>query len=144
MYLQDLTPHPYEREYMLFKTLSVGWLAKDKSYRICSTCEDFRERLFLYCLYPVLRTRGFHECEFCASPSSETRLVRRDKREIWLGSAEIRVMYEDAVYAAPDLIYHYVTEHMYCPPDEFIEAVLRGPLPDSPAYKPIAEFFSGM
>ena len=28
------------------------------------------------------------------------------------------------VYAAPTLIWHYVTEHGYRPPDEFIDAVL--------------------
>jgi len=39
------------------------------------------------------------------------------------------------VYAAPDLIYHYVVEHHYCPPDEFIQAVLEGPLPGSLEYE---------
>ncbi len=56
--------------------------------------------------------------------------------ELVLGSAEIRVFGSNGVtYAAPDMIYHYVAEHEYKPPDEFIEAVLYGPLPDTVEYK---------
>jgi len=47
-----------------------------------------------------------------------------------LGSAEIRVVGQDGtVYAAPDLIYHYVVVHDYRPPEEFIQAVMETPLP---------------
>ncbi len=35
---------------------------------------------------------------------------------------------------APTLIYHYVVDHQYCPPEEFIEAVLTGPVPGSPQH----------
>jgi hypothetical protein len=42
-----------------------------------------------------------------------------------LGSAEIRVPGSGGrIYAAPDLIYHYVEAHGYRPPDEFVEAVM--------------------
>lgn len=45
---------------------------------------------------------------------------------MWLGSAEIRVKAKDGrIYAAPNLIYHYVAEHDYDPPKEFIEALLQ-------------------
>ena len=45
-----------------------------------------------------------------------------------LGSAEIRVLGGGGkVYAAPNLIYHYVAKHKYRPPEEFIEAVMRVP-----------------
>ena len=40
------------------------------------------------------------------------------------GSAEIRVRGANRVYAAPELVYHYVVAHQYKPPREFIEAVL--------------------
>lgn len=51
-----------------------------------------------------------------------------------VGSAEIRVFYQGKTYAAPNLLYHYVVEHHYQPPSEFIEAVLHGDLPGSRAY----------
>jgi hypothetical protein len=42
---------------------------------------------------------------------------------IMLGDAEIHV--QDAkgrTFIAPDLLYHYILAHGYCPPREFIEA----------------------
>ena len=48
-------------------------------------------------------------------------------REIYLGHAEVWVPSPDQrlTYAAPDLIWHYVTAHGYLPPKEFQEAVLQ-------------------
>jgi len=44
--------------------------------------------------------------------------------EVALGDAEIRVLgRNDRVFAAPNLIYHYVTAHGYRPPDEFLGAL---------------------
>jgi hypothetical protein len=52
-----------------------------------------------------------------------------------LGSAEIRVISNTGViYAAPNLIYHYVHAHSYAPPAGFVEAVLAGPCPPDQAY----------
>ena len=46
------------------------------------------------------------------------------EQEIFLGSAEIRVEIGGHWLAAPDLVYHYVTDHAYLPPIEFIDAVI--------------------
>jgi hypothetical protein len=44
-----------------------------------------------------------------------------------LGDAEIRVVGKDGTWLiAPTLVLHYVTEHAYRPPAEFIDAVSRG------------------
>ena len=40
----------------------------------------------------------------------------------------------NAIYAAPNLIYHYASVHKYKPPGEFIEAVKGGPRPFSKEY----------
>ncbi|WP_405683310.1 hypothetical protein [Streptomyces sp. NBC_00057] len=46
--------------------------------------------------------------------------------EVWLGSAEIRVRGADGTLCtAPNLVIHYITEHQYCPPEEFCRAVAR-------------------
>jgi|YNPNPStandDraft_1061719.scaffolds.fasta_scaffold37064_2 hypothetical protein len=133
-YIADLSPIPYEREFQVWGTLSIGWLSRHVPYPKGSTLANFQDRLFVFCLNPVLRTRGFHTCEFCSSPAPFLTYVKHRDREIGLGAAEIRVIYRNRVYAAPDLIYHYVVEHQYCPPEEFIEAVLQGPLPGSTEY----------
>jgi hypothetical protein len=52
-----------------------------------------------------------------------------------LGSAEIRVFSnEGRIYAAPNLLFHYVCEHHYRPPKEFVQALRTGPRPPSQAY----------
>jgi hypothetical protein len=38
------------------------------------------------------------------------------------------------LYVAPEMILHYVTDHRYLPPAEFVEAVTTCPLPGTPAY----------
>ncbi len=135
MYFPDLSPYPITKEYQTLGTLCVGWLTKEVPYPRCLTSEEFQARLFAFCLRPVFQMRGFHRCEFCSPPPSFMICVKRGNQEVWLGSAEMRVFYQNRVYAAPNLIYHYVTEHQYCPPEEFIEAVLKGPLPGSPEYE---------
>jgi len=51
------------------------------------------------------------------------------------GFSEIRVFGKKGkVYAAPNLIFHYIMEHDYTPPKEFIEAVCYGASPNSVEY----------
>ena len=83
--------------------------------------------------------RGFHLCELCHGSPPDAALHWRGGEKILLGSAEIRVFgLNGVVYAAPNMIYHYVLTHRYCPPLEFIRAVLEGPLPDSLEYAALA------
>jgi hypothetical protein len=43
-----------------------------------------------------------------------------------MGNGEIRVLGADGVtFVAPVLILHYVTEHHYLPPPQFVDAVLH-------------------
>jgi hypothetical protein len=69
------------------------------------------------------QTRGYHECDFCRTDARET--IPFQGSTIYLGSAEVWVPSADGalVYAAPNLIYHYISKHGYCPPLDFIEAV---------------------
>jgi len=61
--------------------------------------------------------------------------VTRHRRKEQLGTSEIRIFGEnDIVYAAPDLIFHYVTAHHYKMPDEVIHALRHGPCPPESEY----------
>jgi hypothetical protein len=43
-----------------------------------------------------------------------------------LGSGEFRITSSNgATFVAPDLIVHYIADHAYLPPQEFLEAVLE-------------------
>jgi len=69
-------------------------------------------------------------------PADEVPTIRRGQETLEVGFAEIRVFGRNGkIYAAPNLIYHYVTAHSYRPPDEFIQAVLEGRQPDTPEYE---------
>ena len=92
--------------------MNIGWLDPDHSFPTGHTDAAFREKLEKLCGRKFKQTRGFHSCEFCEGDN-------RPK-----GSSEIRVRHLNRVYAAPVLIAHYVVVHEYCPPKEFISAVL--------------------
>jgi len=66
--------------------------------------------------------RGWHICEFC---HQIVEVLGPGGQSIILGDAEIRIKGNAAkVYAAPNLVYHYVQAHRYRPPDEFLEALI--------------------
>ncbi len=48
------------------------------------------------------------------------------------------------VYVAPELVSHYVEEHRYTPPDEFVAAVLACPEQSSDAYVELLLPFAGI
>ena len=113
---------------------AVGWLSTDKPFPTGETSQEFKEKLFEFCLddYVVNLTRGFHECEFCTKQDIDERIRCDEKAHLaGRGNGEIRVMGISSVYAGPILIYHYVIEHQYNPPEEFVEAVLTGLSPNS-------------
>jgi hypothetical protein len=62
---------------------------------------------------------GFHRCELCREFTSHRNLG---------------VPADDLLYVAPEMISHYVEEHEYLPPREFIDAVLASPMPGTEEY----------
>jgi hypothetical protein len=112
-FFEDLSPYCYrhpEREQA--GTVNIGWLEAAHPFSAGETSVEFQDKLKQICLTPVNQTRGFHSCGFCHG---------RDRPQ---GSAEIRVQGVNKVYVAPSLVHHYVVQHGYKPPQEFIEAVL--------------------
>ena len=126
MYFKDLSPYRYRTGEESARTLNVGWLGRWRPLRFGGVPPEAVETLFEACRMPVNRTRGYHCCPRCWRPTPQGVRVSRGGTELVLGSAEIRVQGKDGVvYAAPDLIYHYVTRHGYRPPAEFVAAVLE-------------------
>jgi hypothetical protein len=70
---------------------------------------------------------GFHTCEFCQQ--------NHDSRNFG-------VPVGDLLFVAPAMIGHYVEQHGYAPPAEFIAAVADSPLPGTDEYARLAEPFS--
>lgn len=123
MYFLDLSPYTY------FPAndpdlLNVGWLDAKNPFPVSKATDQFLADLFSYCASPVQRTRGFHACPFCSRPHRWGTREELAGNTILIGSGEIRVNGKNGiVFAAPDLIYHYVRRHNYDPPDEFKAAV---------------------
>lgn len=150
-YYEDLTPYVYfaRQEPSGLVSLNVGWLSSAEPFAKGETSLEFKEKLFQFCLdeYVVHIARGFHVCELCGDISSEQwhseGQSRYGEKTHWLniGDGEIRVIGKSVIYAAPTLIYHYVVEHQYKPPDEFMEAVLEGPSPESEEHKVLLKRF---
>ena len=112
-FFDDLTPYTYlHPEEERPGTVNIGWLDRWHAFPAGETSEEFQAKLQHLCLQRVKQTRGFYSCDFCKG---------RNKPH---SSAEIRVPGKGRVYAAPELVYHYVVAHAYKPPEEFIAAVL--------------------
>jgi hypothetical protein len=69
---------------------------------------------------------GYHTCEFCGRAH---------------GTGNFGVLSDDLLFVAPEMVVHYVREHGYRPPAEFIAAVLHSPLPDTEEYQLLTEPF---
>jgi hypothetical protein len=123
-YFDDLSPYSYlsEEEGGL---LNIGWLDKDHTFPRGATSDEFIERLaWLSIFSSVKRTPGIHGCTLCPAAVFGFHIIRYEGESHILGSAEIRVKGNMATYAAPDLIIHYVLEHEYLPPEDFVSGVI--------------------
>lgn len=124
-YYPDLSPYNYAHHSK--KELNIGWLEKDQPFPIGEVPENFFINLDFYLNsdFTLFHYMGDHDCEFCENCNDSS-------------SCEIRVISKDGkIYAAPELIKHYIKVHKYLPPQEFIDAVMTGPNPDSIEYNEI-------
>jgi hypothetical protein len=123
-YFEDLTPYSYiqkDKEHLL----NVGWLDSRHDYRKAAVSQDFIEKLaWLSVNAAVNRTPGIHKCSLCPPMDFGFHIISIEREQHLLGSAEIRVKGPEATYAAPDLLLHYVLDHKYRPPEDFIGGVL--------------------
>jgi hypothetical protein len=104
---------------------AVGWLEHPAEFnqgvapvellpKLRQLVESAREK------YPHYYFRGVHACSLCAAAGCE------GPGPVW-SQENIFVPGSDEVFVAPGGIVHYVEEHNYLPPDEFIKAVLTCP-----------------
>lgn len=119
MYFADLTPYRYLSEDSSLS--NVGWLDGAHPFESGATPEAFVERLAHLSVHSrEAKTRGIHICELCDPARAEPcYLVVGGERHL-LGTAEIHI----GGFAAPSLLLHYVVDHRYRPPVEFVEAVM--------------------
>lgn len=127
-YFKDGTPYRYLAEFE-DGSVNIGWLDTAEPYAQGEVPAEFTERLVELSRKPVNLTRGWHFCNLCPKPPEpmpQPITVKSPEGDFPVGHGEIRVEGRNGVrYAAPDMIAHYVLEHGYRPPEEFIEAVVQ-------------------
>ena len=69
-------------------------------------------------------TRGIHTCTLCGKGLPQFQW--RDQTIQLKGHGHYLVRVEKTVYIAPELLLHYISEHRYCPPQEFVHATIHG------------------
>lgn len=106
---------------------AIGWLSAKHTYPRGSSSAAFIDRLRSLCQrwiesvgaldWPV--AAGPHTCELCNQ---------------FRASGYIGVPAGEALFVAPEMVAHYVEQHGYLPPEEFVDAVLASPAPGTTDY----------
>ncbi|MBA3312864.1 MAG: hypothetical protein H0T47_06170 [Planctomycetaceae bacterium] len=106
---------------------AIGWLSDKHPFPAGDVPVEFLVRLKEFCRrwghgVDALgwgMFRGRHRCELCGE---------------CVAGGNIGVPADDVLFAAPEMVAHYVETHRYAPPAEFVAAVLSAPLPGTPEY----------
>lgn len=114
---------------------AIGWLSDQHPFPVGDTPPEFLARLREFCnnwgegqdSLNWVMFFGPHECELCRS---------------YMASGNIGVPGIGVLFAAPEMVAHYVEVHRYSPPPEFIAAVLSAPVPGTPEYHEAVSVFS--
>ena len=127
MYIEDLSPYVYLNREPNPHLLAIGWLDEKHDFPKGKVPDEVLEKILALCFQPVNATRGIHPSPFIPRNPKEFPTdypVEYKGKQTALGSAEIRVQGENGKsYAAPNLIYHYIKDCGYMPPQEFLDAL---------------------
>lgn len=132
-YFADLSPYAYFRSGTPRNERNIGWLDVAHGFETGPIDAEIVARLEQISCYSVNQTRGLHDCNICASEISIIYELKGKK--LLLGSAEIRIFStKGEIYAAPNMLLHYIMVHNYLPPPSFLDAVKNGPAPPNQDY----------
>lgn len=135
-YVKDLTPITL---FDCYPGDGVGWLEPEYEYPTGDVEPAFVSalaELFMDPWAPAVYT-GYHYCRFCDGETSHSYV--HNGQRILLGNSNLFLPTPTALYLAPSLILHYITEHQYAPPTVFVDAVLACPQMGSPEYVAMLE-----
>ena len=128
MFFEDLSNYSYYLKQPLNDVKNVGWLAANQSFSAGKPLTDFLLKLEKIIASQDLvnvhvnQIRGVHPCSLSSSCKGIViggGKIGLGSSEIWIPSAADGKQY----FASPSLIFHYIRDHNYIPPEEFIEAV---------------------
>ncbi len=127
MYYEDLSNYCYQLPFSLPNVKMIGWLDWLQPYPHGQVERKIIEKLWkLICTRPVPFdlevniVRGTDPCKIC---DTDIQYIDLSRNSMLLGMSEIWIPYGLNWYAAPSLIAHYMEDHHYLPPKEFLEAI---------------------
>lgn len=140
-YYKDLT---YYSLHHFENAQNIGWINEVNEHNKGSVPSEFIDNLWLYVKRPFNEIRGNLNCCLCNGEKVHFPTLTDSVELSKLGLSEIRVISEtgEQKYAAPSIMLHYISEHGYCPPEEFIKAVINGPKPGSSEYQAYEERYN--
>lgn len=122
-YIEDLDQYEGCDDYERFgmNPLAVGFLQRNQRFETGNTSSKALAKLLQFCgsRWTVCAIPRPRNCPLC----NERVTVEIAGESVVLGSAEIRVIGTNDIFAAPDLLYHYVAAHNYALPPEFSDAL---------------------
>jgi len=114
---------------------SIGWLDAEHPYHRGEVAEEHvraLERVLVHGWQPVY-AKGWDACPFCGAGEVQPILRDVDGEPRMIGAANLFVPAGNVLYLAPSMILHYIEEHGYAPPEEFLRALSRCD-PTTPEY----------
>lgn len=110
----------------LFKDVyNVGWLSPEHSFPTGEVNPTLLSKIRSFLLMRgganILFSRGVHNCPLC---KKTIYISRVDVSDMLVGISEIWIPFNGKVYASPDMLFHFISEHSYKPPQIFEKAVL--------------------
>jgi hypothetical protein len=103
------------------RILAVGWLAPGEPFASGPFPDDLLACLL--CRPREVMSCGTHWCELCM-PTANDDSYWGESQRVASGSSDFLVAGDGGItYAAPELIYHYIRDHGYAPPEEFTAAL---------------------
>jgi hypothetical protein len=130
---EEFSPYLYDTDCSFSEVRNIGWLYKDKEFTSGTVPPNFLPKLEELIFSSrkgafdivVNKIRGFCPCPICG----ERELIIMDDqgRPFYIGSVELWIPKkeeEDCYFATAGLIIHYIMDHQYQPPQEFIDSVL--------------------
>ena len=131
-FFTDLSPYQKENGLIISEVLNIGWLSSEYPFTIGEASLEFTDKLAKIINNAVFREtearvvmgewRSLSCCPLCGISSLDinTKVSRIGSAEVWIPC----VKKEEVYYSSSTWIYHYIIDHQYFPPEEYIESVL--------------------
>lgn len=125
-YFADLTPYTYGPGFDVQNrdhAVNIGWLDEHHEFEKGLLPKNFIEK-FERLAKITDQTKGWHECPWCDCTyinGAGNKCIDREKT----GTFTYVVSVDGVDYCCPALIKHYITEHQYLPPQEFIDVIMN-------------------